>query len=73
MVMATVTVTWTTGLSSASTPPGYQLNLALGALALAEALLGAGRFSIDDLISRALRRERKASSSSGDLAHTSRV
>ena len=73
MVLATVTVTWATGLSSATSPPGYQLNLALGALALAAALVGAGRFSIDDLISRALGRGRRVASSSGDLAHTSRV
>jgi putative oxidoreductase len=72
MVLATVTVTWATGLSSATSPPGYQLNLALAALALAAALIGAGRYSIDDLISRTLRRGRQVASSSGDLAHTSR-
>jgi putative oxidoreductase len=73
MVMATVTVAWATGLSSTTSPPGYQLNLALGALALAAALVGAGRFSIDALISRALRRGRQVASSSGDLAQTSRA
>jgi putative oxidoreductase len=73
MVLATVTVTWATGLSSATSPPGYQLNLALAALALAAALIGAGRYSIDDLISRALGRGRQVASSSGDLAHTSRA
>jgi len=56
MVMATVTVTWATGLSSSTAPPGYQLNLAVGALALAAALIGAGRFSIDALLCRVLRR-----------------
>ena len=30
MVMAMITVTWATGLNSQSSPPGYQLNLALG-------------------------------------------
>jgi putative oxidoreductase len=73
MLIATVTVSWATGLVSVSSPPGYQLNLALGALALAAALLGAGRFSIDALISRALRRGRQSASSSGDLAHTGRA
>jgi putative oxidoreductase len=73
MVLATVTVTWATGLSSATSPPGYQLNLALAALALAAALVGGGRYSIDTLISRALRRGRQVASSSGDLAHTSRA
>jgi predicted lipoprotein with Yx(FWY)xxD motif len=38
------TVTWATGINSASSPPGYQLNLALAVLALAAALTGAGRF-----------------------------
>ena len=57
MVMAMVTVTWATGLSSASSPPGYQLNLALAALALTATLTGAGRFSIDACISRAVGQE----------------
>jgi len=33
MVVAMVTVTWSTGLSSQTSPPGYQLNIALGVLA----------------------------------------
>ena len=56
MLLATVTVTWTTGLSSVTNPPGYQLNLALGALALAAALIGPGSYSLDGLISQALGR-----------------
>lgn len=72
MVLATVTVTWTTGLSSATSPPGYQLNLALGALALAAALVGAGRFSVDDVLVRALGRRRQAAASSSDLEHAGR-
>lgn len=55
MVMAMITVTWATGLKSSSSPPGYQINLALAALALAAALIGAGRFSIDAVIARRLR------------------
>jgi putative oxidoreductase len=54
MALATITVTWATGISSTSSPPGYQLNLALAALALSAALLGAGRFSIDAFIARGL-------------------
>jgi putative oxidoreductase len=73
MVLATVTVTWATGLSSATSPPGYQLNLALGALALAAALVGAGRYSIDAQISRALGRRRQAASSRGELAYAGRA
>ncbi len=54
MVMAMATVTWATGLNSASPPPGYQLNLALGVLALLIAVTGAGRFSVDALVERRL-------------------
>jgi putative oxidoreductase len=63
MVLAMITVTWATGINSSSSPPGYQLNLALAVLALMAALTGAGRFSIDELIARAFGRERKADSS----------
>jgi putative oxidoreductase len=52
MVMAMITVTWATGINSTSNPPGYQLNLALGVLALVVALLGSGRFSLDALVER---------------------
>jgi putative oxidoreductase len=52
MVMAMITVTWATGIDPANNGPGYQLNLALAVLALAMALLGAGRFSLDAAVSR---------------------
>jgi putative oxidoreductase len=52
MVMAMITVTWATGINSASNPPGYQLNLALAVLALVAALLGSGRFSLDAVVER---------------------
>ena len=52
MVMAMITVTWATGINSQTPPPGYQLNLALGVLALVVAIFGAGRFSLDALIER---------------------
>jgi putative oxidoreductase len=70
MVLAMITVTWATGLNSTNTPPGYQLNLALAALALVAALTGAGRFSIDAMIARAFRSGRKVDSSTDDFAHT---
>ena len=54
MVMAMITVTWSTGIASVSSPPGYQVNLALAVLALIIVLLGAGRFSMDALIARRL-------------------
>jgi putative oxidoreductase len=63
MVLAMITVTWATGINSASSPPGYQLNLALAVPALAVALTGAGRFSIDAFIARALDRKAKPTSS----------
>jgi putative oxidoreductase len=54
MVMAMITVTWATGINSQTSPPGYQLNLALGVLALVVAAFGAGRFSIDALAEKRL-------------------
>lgn len=52
MVMAMITVTWSTGINSQTAPPGYQLNMALGVLALVIAAIGAGRFSLDALLER---------------------
>jgi putative oxidoreductase len=54
MVMAMITVTWSTGINSVTAPPGYQLNLALAVLALIVAILGPGRFSVDAVIERQL-------------------
>jgi putative oxidoreductase len=51
MVMAMITVTWSTGLDSA---PGYQVNLALCVLALVMVVFGAGRFSLDAVAERHL-------------------
>ena len=53
MVMAMITITWAHGLHQA-TSPGYELNVALGALGLVVALLGAGRYSVDALAERRL-------------------
>ena len=73
MVLATITVTWATGINSTSSPPGYQLNLALAALGLVAALTGAGRFSVDAVISRLIVRAGKVRSATGDLAGTPRA
>jgi putative oxidoreductase len=73
MVLAMITVTWATGINSASSPPGYQLNLALAVLALAAALTGAGRFSIDAVIARAFGRGSRVDSLTGDSADTTRA
>ena len=52
MVMAMITVTWVNGFNSATVNPGYELNLAIGVLALVVAVFGAGRFSLDALAQR---------------------
>lgn len=52
MVLAMITVTWVTGVNSTTTPPGYQVNLALAVLALVGVLIGGGRFSLDAVIVR---------------------
>ena len=50
-IIAMVTVTWAHGLSSPTTA-GYELNLALAAMALVIVGLGAGRPSLDAIIGR---------------------
>jgi len=52
MVMAMITVTWVNGINSESLTPGYELNMALGVLALVVVVLGAGRFSVDAFAER---------------------
>jgi uncharacterized membrane protein YphA (DoxX/SURF4 family) len=68
-----ITATWVTGLNSTNSPPGYQLNLALAVLALAGMLIGAGRFSIDASIARALGRRQGDSSPAAAFADTART
>ncbi len=55
MIMAMITVTFSQGLVGNSSGIGYQLNIALTALALVIAFLGTGRFSLDALL-RSLRK-----------------
>ncbi|HEY3841887.1 MAG TPA: DoxX family protein [Acidimicrobiales bacterium] len=54
MVMAMITVTWSTGIDNLTVPPGYQLNLAIAVLALVMVAFGAGRLSVDALAERRL-------------------
>ena len=54
MMMAIITVTWSNGINAADPEGGYELNLALGVLALVVAIFGAGRFSVDALLERRL-------------------
>ena len=56
MVMAMITVTYAQGLVGNSSGIGYQLNVALAALAAVVACLGTGRFSLDYLIRTSLKK-----------------
>jgi putative oxidoreductase len=60
MVIAMITVTFKNGIVSDAAGSGYELNVALAALALVVAILGTGRLSLDRLLRpfalRALRR-----------------
>jgi putative oxidoreductase len=55
MVMAMITVTFGHGVIGNSTGSGYELNLALAALALVILLLGTGRISLDVALRKLLR------------------
>jgi putative oxidoreductase len=57
MVMAMITVTFSNGVIGDSAGSGYELNLALAALALVVAILGTGRFSLDVVLLKLLRRQ----------------
>jgi len=50
MVMAMITVTFGHGIIGNSTGSGYELNVALAALALVIAIMGTGRLSLDALL-----------------------
>ncbi len=52
MAVAVITVTGAHGLHSTTGSAGYEINVALAALALVVALLGPGRFSVDALAAR---------------------
>jgi putative oxidoreductase len=56
MMMAIITVTWSNGINATGGSSGYELNLALGVLALVPAVFGAGRFSVDSVLERRLLR-----------------
>lgn len=73
MVLAMITTTWTTGINSVTSPPGYQVNLALAVLALVALLGGAGRFSVDALLARTIGAGANVGAPRGRLAHTPRV
>jgi putative oxidoreductase len=55
MVMAMITVTFGHGIIGNSAGSGYELNVALAALALVVAIMGTGRLSLDELLRRLIR------------------
>jgi putative oxidoreductase len=55
MIMAMITVTYAQGIAGNATGIGYQLNVALAALAAVVAFMGTGRFSLDYLIRSSLK------------------
>jgi putative oxidoreductase len=50
MVIAMITVTFQNGIIGDASGSGYELNIALAALALVIAILGTGRFSVDQML-----------------------
>ena len=60
MVIAMITVTFGHGIIGNASGSGYELNLALAALALVVALMGTGRFSLDVFLRNLIKKERSA-------------
>ena len=60
MVIAMITVTFGHGIIGNSTGSGYELNVALAALALVVAIMGTGRLSLDALVRRVITRKAPA-------------
>jgi putative oxidoreductase len=56
MIMAMITVTFTQGLTGDAAGMGYQLNIALAALAAVVMFLGTGRFSLDVALHKLMKR-----------------
>jgi putative oxidoreductase len=52
MVMAVITVTGKNGIHTLGPHAGYEINLAVAALALVVVILGAGRYSLDAVAAR---------------------
>ena len=61
MVIAMVTVTWRNGIVSNAAGSGYDLNVALAALALVIVIMGTGRYSLDVALRSQLERVRAPS------------
>ena len=61
MVIAMATVTWRNGIVSNAAGSGYEINVALAALALVIVIMGTGRFSLDVVLRSRLERRRTPS------------
>jgi putative oxidoreductase len=69
MIIAMVTVTFNNGIVDSAKGSGYELNIALAALAFAVFLLGTGRLSLDEALRRlVLRRHGSSGVSSNPVA-----
>jgi putative oxidoreductase len=60
MVIAMITVTFQNGIVGDASGSGYELNVALAALALVVAIMGTGRFSLDVVLRTLVTRNRRA-------------
>jgi hypothetical protein len=72
MIIAMATVTFGNGIASTAPGGGYELNLALAALAFVVALLGTGRFSLDVGLRMGWERTRSAKPQSGEVSYGQR-
>jgi putative oxidoreductase len=63
MVIAMITVTWGNGIVSTAAGSGYEINVALAALAVVIILLGAGRLSADAWIGSLVAKRQSARTS----------
>ncbi len=68
MVIAVITVTFKNGLEGNTLGSGYELNIALAALALSVVVLGSGRFSLDSSLGAWYRGRRERLTSSPERA-----
>jgi putative oxidoreductase len=72
MIIAMGTVTFSNGIASTAPGGGYELNLALAALAFVVALLGTGRFSLDVGLRMWWERARSSKSQTGEVSYGQR-
>jgi putative oxidoreductase len=69
MVIAMITVTFQNGLTGDASGSGYELNIALAALALVIAIMGTGRFSLDRAVRPVLTKARRSDQEAASQLH----